>query len=214
MAQAGPPAEVAGQPDAGLATLGMKPRCTWAERSPEEQAYHDLEWGTPVHDDRLLFEFLILEGAQAGLSWLTVLRKRPAYREAYAQFDPEQVARFNDSDLARLIVNPGLIRNRMKLQSALTNARAFLQVQQESGSFDAYLWRFVDGQTVQNAWPTAAHIPTHTAVSDALSKDLRQRGFRFTGSIICYAYMQAIGMVNDHTIHCFRHGECSHSRNC
>lgn len=187
-------------------------RCAWAERSPEERAYHDQEWGTPVHDDRLLFEFLVLEGAQAGLSWLTVLRKRAAYRAAFAGFDPERVAGYDEAEVSRMLRNPGLIRNRLKLESAITNARAFLAVQAAFGRFDDYLWQFVDGTPVQNAWRTAAELPARTPISDRLSRDLGQRGFRFVGSIICYAWMQAVGLVNDHTRDCFRHAECHNPR--
>jgi DNA-3-methyladenine glycosylase I len=158
----------------------------------------------PVHDDRLLFEFLILEGAQAGLSWITILRKREAYREAFTGFDPELVARFDDSRKAELLANPGIVRNRLKVASAVTNARAFLAVREEFGSFDAFLWRFVDGSPIRNAWPSVAQLPASTPLSDTLSRDLKRRGFRFVGSTICYAFMQAVGMVNDHTTDCFR----------
>lgn len=179
-------------------------RCAWAGSDPLYQDYHDLEWGVPVHDDRLLFEFLILEGAQAGLSWITILRKRAAYRAAFAGFDPETVAAFDDAKVAELLQNPGIVRNRLKVASAITNARAFLAVQEEFGSFDAYLWRFVDNRPLLNAWKTIREIPASTPLSDALSRDLKQRGFRFVGSTICYAHMQAVGMVNDHTVDCFR----------
>lgn len=179
-------------------------RCTWAERSPLEQAYHDSEWGTPVHDDRLLFEFLILEGAQAGLSWTTILRKRDAYRTAFDGFDPECVARYGETKIGELLANPGIVRNRLKIAAAVNNARRFLAVKERFDSFDAYLWRFVDGCPRQNTWRSMAEVPARTAESDALSKDLKKRGFRFVGSVICYAYMQAIGMVNDHTVDCFR----------
>lgn len=179
-------------------------RCTWAERSPLEQAYHDSEWGTPVHDDRLLFEFLILEGAQAGLSWTTILRKRHAYRAAFDGFDPERVARYDETKIGELLANPGIVRNRLKIAAAVNNARRFLEVRERFDSFDAYLWRFVDGCPRQNTWRSMAEVPARTAESDALSKDLVKRGFRFVGSVICYAYMQAIGMVNDHTVDCFR----------
>ncbi len=184
-------------------------RCAWAGSDPLYQAYHDQEWGVPVHDDRLLFEFLTLEGAQAGLSWLTILKKRPAYRAALAGFDPRAVASFGPADLDRLLADPGLVRNRRKLQSAIQNARAFLKVQEEFGSFAAYQWRFVDGRPVQNAWPSLSHIPAATPVSEALSRDLKQRGFNFVGPTICYAHMQAVGMVNDHTVDCFRWPELS-----
>jgi DNA-3-methyladenine glycosylase I len=182
-------------------------RCAWAGSDPLYRDYHDLEWGTPVHDDRLLFEFLILEGAQAGLSWITILRKREAYRNAFAGFDPEVVARFGDPELARLLADPGIVRNRLKLAAALGNARALLALQQEFGSFDAYLWRFVDGAPLQNAWQDHSELPATSAVSDSLSRDLKRRGFSFVGSTICYAFMQAIGMVNDHVTGCFRWAE-------
>jgi DNA-3-methyladenine glycosylase I len=179
-------------------------RCAWAGSDPLYRAYHDLEWGVPVHDDRLLFEFLILEGAQAGLSWITILKKREAYRRAFAGFHPEVVAAFDDSHQARLLLDSGIVRNRLKIASALDNARAVLAVQQEFGSFDRYLWGFVDGAPLQNAWPSHREVPATSAVSDALSRDLKRRGFRFVGSTICYAFMQAVGMVNDHTVGCHR----------
>jgi DNA-3-methyladenine glycosylase I len=179
-------------------------RCPWAGSDPLYQAYHDTEWGVPVHDDRLLFEFLILEGAQAGLSWITILRKREAYRTAFAGFDPESVAAFDSAKTAGLLENPGIVRNRLKVESAVSNARAFLAVREEFGSFDAFLWRFVEGRTVQNAWQKMSDVPATSPVSDALSRDLKRRGFRFVGSTICYAFMQAVGMVNDHTVDCFR----------
>lgn len=179
-------------------------RCAWAGLDPLYHEYHDREWGVPVHDDRTLFEFLILEGAQAGLSWITILRKRAAYRAAFAGFDPEGVARFDDAKVAELLADPGIVRNRLKVESAVSNARAFLKVQEEFGSFDAYQWRFVDGSPIRNAWGTVKEVPASTPVSDALSRDLKKRGFRFVGSTICYAHMQAVGMVNDHTVDCFR----------
>lgn len=179
-------------------------RCAWAGSDPLYLAYHDREWGVPVHDDRRLFEFLILEGAQAGLSWLTILRKREAYRAAFAGFDPGAVARFDQAKVAELLANPGIVRNRLKVESTITNARAFLAIQEEFGSFAAYQWRFVDGRPVRNAWKTMGEVPAFTPVSDALSRDLKKRGFRFVGSTICYAHMQAVGMVNDHTVECFR----------
>lgn len=179
-------------------------RCPWAGSDPLYRAYHDEEWGVPVHDDRLLFEFLTLEGAQAGLSWITILRKRPAYREAFARFDPEAVARFDDAKVAELLANPGIVRNRLKVESTITNARAFLAVQEEFGSFDAYQWSFVEGRPIRNAWQSIREIPASTPLSDAMSRDLKKRGFRFVGTTICYAHMQAIGMVNDHTVDCFR----------
>ena len=182
-------------------------RCAWAGSDPLYRDYHDAEWGVPVHEDRLLFEFLILEGAQAGLSWITILRKREAYRRAFAGFQPEVVAGFGDSQLQGLLADPGIVRNRLKLSSALTNARAFLALQEGFGSFDAYLWRFVDGAPLQNAWRSHSEVPATTAVSDGLSRDLKSRGFNFVGSTICYAFMQAVGMVNDHTVDCFRWAE-------
>ena len=183
-------------------------RCAWAGGDPLYQAYHDEEWGVPVHDDRLLFEFLILEGAQAGLSWITILRKRVAYRAAFAGFDPEKVARFNEGTVAKLLANPGIVRNRLKVASAITNARAFLRVQEAFGSFDAYQWRFVEDKPIQNGWRRMKEVPVCTPVSDAMSQDLKRRGFRFVGSTICYAHMQAVGMVNDHTVDCFRWPVC------
>jgi len=178
-------------------------RCAWAQ-SPLGIAYHDAEWGVPVHDERVLFEFLILEGAQAGLSWETILRKREAYREAFAGFDPARVARFTAARINRLMKDEGLVRNRLKLESAVTNAKAFLAVQKEFGTFDAYVWRFVGGQPIVNRRRSLREIPARTPVSDALSKDLLKRGFKFVGSTICYAYMQAVGMIDDHTDDCFR----------
>jgi len=179
-------------------------RCAWAGSDPLYQAYHDQEWGVPVHDDRTLFEFLTLEGAQAGLSWITILRKRAAYRDAFAGFNPALVARFDEARQAELLTNAGIVRNRLKIASTISNACAFLKVQEEFGSFDAYQWRFVDGQPIRNAWKSIREVPASTPESDALSKDLKQRGFRFVGTTICYAHMQAIGMVNDHTVDCFR----------
>lgn len=187
-------------------------RCSWAGTDPLYQAYHDCEWGVPVHDDRLLFEFLTLEGAQAGLSWITILRKRAAYQDAFAGFDPEIVARFDEAKVAELLGNPGIVRNRLKIASTITNAQAFLKVQEEFGSFDAYQWSFVNGAPIQNAWQSMAHVPASTPVSDAMSKDMKKRGFRFIGTTICYAHMQAVGMVNDHTIDCFRWRELGGER--
>jgi DNA-3-methyladenine glycosylase I len=179
-------------------------RCSWAERSLLEQAYHDLEWGVPLHDDRRLFEFLILEGAQAGLSWTTILRKREAYRAAFDGFDAELIARYDERKRAALLADSGIVRNRLKIDAAVGNARAFLAVREQFGSFDAYVWRFVDGRPKRNAWLSMADVPARTAESDAMSRDLNKRGFRFVGSVICYAFMQAVGMVNDHTVDCFR----------
>jgi DNA-3-methyladenine glycosylase I len=185
----------------------MKTRCQWAGTDPLYVAYHDLEWGVPVHDDRLLFEFLVLEGAQAGLSWSTILKKRDAYRAAFDQFDPAIVAAYDDAKVAELLANPGIVRNRAKIVSAIRNARAFLLVQQEFGSFDAYMWQFVGGRARQNSWRSLSEIHASTPESEAMSKDLRKRGFNFVGPTICYAHMQATGMVNDHTVDCFRHAE-------
>jgi DNA-3-methyladenine glycosylase I len=179
-------------------------RCSWA-RTPLGIAYHDLEWGVPVHDDRVFFEFLTLEGAQAGLSWETILNKRDAYRRAFAGFDPQLVARFTAKQAERLLTDPGIVRNRLKISSAVGNAKSFLAVQEEFGSFDAYVWRFVGGTPRVNRWRSPKQVPPTTAESDALSRDLLKRGFKFVGSTICYAFMQAVGMVNDHTIDCFRY---------
>ena len=170
--------------------------------------YHDTEWGVPLKDDRALFEFLVLEGAQAGLAWITVLRKREGYRAAFDGFDPAKVARYSDAKLERLLENPGIIRNRLKVKSARRNAQAFLAVQEEWGSFSDYVWNFVDGRPIQNRWRSLAEVPASTALSDSISKDLRKRGFNFVGSTIVYAHMQATGMVNDHLADCFRHEEC------
>ncbi len=182
-------------------------RCGWVNDSPLYIRYHDEEWGVPVHDDRTLFEFLTLESAQAGLSWYTILRKREAYREAFAGFDPEIVALYDDRKLQELMHNEGIVRNRLKLQAAIRNAAAFLKVQEEFGSFDAYIWRFVDGQPILNAWQELKDVPVTTPISDKLSKDLKKRGFGFVGSTIVYAHMQATGMVQDHLTCCFRHEE-------
>ncbi len=180
-------------------------RCGWAGSDPLYVAYHDEEWGVPVHDDGTMFEFLILEGFQAGLSWLTILRKREAFRVAFAGFDVAKVARFDRRKLERLLQNPGIVRNRLKVEAARKNARAFLAVQKELGSFSAYLWAFVGGRPQKNRWKTLAEVPATTPESDAMSKDLKQRGFSFVGSTICYAHMQAVGIVNDHLTGCFRY---------
>jgi DNA-3-methyladenine glycosylase I len=180
-------------------------RCAWCGTDPLYVAYHDEEWGMPSHDERHLFEMLILEGAQAGLSWSTILNKRAGYRAAFAGFDPEQVARFGARDVQRLLRNDGIVRNRLKIEAAARNARAFIEVQDEFGRFDAYIWRFVNGKPIQNRWRELSAIPARTAESDAMSKDLKRRGFTFVGSTICYAFMQAVGMVNDHVVDCFRH---------
>jgi len=179
-------------------------RCSWA-RTPLGIAYHDAEWGVPVHDDRILFEFLTLEGAQAGLSWETILKKRDAYRDAFLDFDPVRVARFTPARVERLLQNAGIVRNRLKIESTVRNAKAFLAVQQEFGSFDAYVWGFVKGAPRDNRCRALEVIPARTADSDALSRDLLHRGFKFVGSTICYAFMQAVGLVNDHTTDCFRY---------
>ncbi len=189
----------------------MKNRCPWAEAKINHD-YHDTEWGVPSHDDRHLFEMLMLEGAQAGLSWTTILRKRDHYRRVFANFDVAQVARFTDAKLATLLLDPGIVRNRLKVHSAPRNARAFLAVQTEYGSFDRYLWRFVGGAPIQHRFIRHDEIPTRTAESDALSKDLKRRGFKFVGTTICYAFMQATGMVNDHLVTCPRHRSCARLR--
>jgi DNA-3-methyladenine glycosylase I len=182
-------------------------RCEWAGSDPSYLSYHDDEWGVPVHDDRKLFEMLILEGAQAGLSWITILKKRQNYLEAFDNFDPARVARYTDKRLQKLLADPGIVRNRLKVAAARTNAKAFLEVQKEFGSFDEYLWRFVGGKPIQNRRRALSELPAKTAESDALSRDLKKRGFTFVGSTICYAFMQAVGMVNDHVVGCYRHKE-------
>jgi DNA-3-methyladenine glycosylase I len=184
--------------------MDQQTRCAWATTSLGI-AYHDLEWGVPVHDDKVLFEFLTLEGAQAGLSWETILKKRESYRKAFAGFDPIKVARFKPTQIARLLNNPGIVRNRLKINSTVGNAKAFLTVQREFGRFDAYVWRFVGGKPLVNRRTTLGQLPARTDQSDALSRDLMDRGFKFVGSTICYAFMQAVGMVNDHTTDCFRY---------
>ena len=182
-------------------------RCEWVKDDPLEVIYHDQEWGVPLHDDQRLFEFLILEGAQAGLSWITILKKREHYRQAFDQFDPQIVAGYDDAKLESLLQNAGIVRNRLKLTSAIQNARLFLEVQAQFGSFDAYIWQFVEGVPIQNGWRSLAEIPTQSKASDQMSTDLKHRGFKFVGSTICYAFMQATGMVNDHTVDCFRYQE-------
>ncbi len=181
-------------------------RCAWAT-TPLGIAYHDAEWGVPLHDDRQLFEFLVLEGAQAGLSWELILNRRESYQEAFDGFDPAVVADYGDEKVAELLANPGIVRNRQKVAAAIGNARAFLTVQQEFGSFDAYIWGFVEGSPIRNAWESLDQVPAKTPLSEAMSRDLRKRGFRFVGPTICYAFMQATGMVNDHTTDCFRYGQ-------
>jgi DNA-3-methyladenine glycosylase I len=182
-------------------------RCEWCGTNPLYVAYHDNEWGRPVHDDRLLFEFLILEGAQAGLSWLTILKKRENYRRAFHAFECEKIARYSKHDEERLLADPGIVRNRRKIESAIRNAQGVLSIKEEYGSLDLFLWRYVDGVPKQNAWRSRSEVPTRTALSDMMSKDLKLRGFNFVGSTICYAFMQAVGMVNDHTTDCFRYRE-------
>ncbi len=186
--------------------MKLKRRCAWAAHaSPLDQKYHDKEWGVPVHSDRKLFEFLILEGAQAGLSWSTILKKRPNYRKAYDNFDAGKIARYDAAKVRRLLKDPGIVRNRLKVRASILNARAFLEVRQEFGSFDRYIWRFVGGKAIRNRRRHPKAIPARTRESDAMSKDLKTRGFKFAGSTICYAFMQAVGMVSDHTVNCFRH---------
>jgi DNA-3-methyladenine glycosylase I len=184
-------------------------RCSWPSDDPLMIAYHDREWGMPLHDDRKLFEFIVLDGAQAGLSWSTVLRKRENYRKAFQAFDPAIVARYKEKDVQRLLKDVGIIRNRLKIESAVTNAKMFLDIQNEFGSFDAYIWQFVDNKPIQHKFRRLAEIPATTDESDAMSKDLKKRGFKFVGSTICYAFMQAAGMVNDHLVDCFRYREVS-----
>jgi DNA-3-methyladenine glycosylase I len=187
-------------------------RCDWANRSELEQSYHDNEWGVEVHDDRTLFEFLVLEGAQAGLSWSTILRKREGYRRAFDNFDARKISKYSESNVSRLLTNSEIIRNRLKINAAITNARAFLQGQKEFGSFDRYIWQFVNGKPIQNSWRKMADMPSSTPESDAMSKDLQKRGFKFIGPTICYAFMQAVGMVNDHVVDCFRYKELKKKR--
>lgn len=184
-----------------------KQRCAWAGSDPLYVAYHDDEWGKPVHDDRVLFEFLILEGAQAGLSWITILRKRENYRKAFDNFDPVLVAQYDDSRIASLMSDPGIVRNRRKIEAAVNNAKRFLEVQKEFGSFSSYMWSFVGGKPIKNSWVSLSEIPAKTALSDVFSKDLLKRGFKFVGSTICYSHMQAVGMINDHVTSCFRYTE-------
>ncbi len=185
----------------------MQKRCEWCGDDPLYRAYHDEEWGVPVHDDGKLFEMLILEGAQAGLSWLTILKKRDNYRKAFDHFDVEKVARYSDDDLARLLADPGIVRNRLKIESAIKNARGVLALQDEFGCLDVFLWRYVDGIPHQNAWNSIAELPAWTKTSAMMSKDLKRRGFNFVGPTICYALMQSVGMVNDHTMDCFRYDQ-------
>jgi len=185
-------------------------KCAWALSSLSEQHYHDLEWGVPVHDDKIMFEFLILEGAQAGLSWSTILNKRKTYQEAFDNFDVDRVASYDIHKMDELCANSGIVRNKLKIKAAVSNAKAFISVQREFGSFDSYIWQFVQGKPLHNTWQHSADIPVFTLASELMSKDLKKRGFKFVGSTICYAYMQAIGMVNDHTVDCYRHAEIKH----
>jgi DNA-3-methyladenine glycosylase I len=187
-------------------------RCSWVNEDELMRAYHDREWGVPLHEEHALFEFLILEGAQAGLSWTTILKKRAAYREAFDGFDPGKVARYGDKKIEALLANAGIVRNRAKIRSAVVNAQAFLKVQGEFGSFDRYIWQFAGGRPIRNQWTKSADIPARTSESDAMSKDLIRHGFSFVGSTICYAFMQAVGMVNDHLVSCFRHAKMSGTR--
>ncbi len=185
----------------------MKRRCEWAGSDPLYIDYHDYEWGVPVHDDRRLLEILILEGTQAGLSWITILKKREAYRQAFDDFDPRKVSNYSPARIRQLLKNSGIIRNRLKIQATVQNAQAFLRVVEEFGSFDRYIWQFVDHGPIQNHWKRQQDIPARTPESDVMAKDLKKRGFKFVGSTICYAFMQAVGMVNDHVLNCFRHSQ-------
>ncbi len=185
----------------------MRSRCKWAGTDPIYIAYHDTEWGVPLHEDRKLFEFLVLDGAQAGLSWLTILKKRQNYRQAFDHFNPQKIARYDSRRINQLLSNPGIIRNKLKIEATVQNARAFLSIQDEFGSFDAYIWRFVGGRTRKNSWKTLSEVPAYSDESRAMSNDLKKRGFKFVGPTICYAFMQAAGMVNDHTLDCFRYNE-------
>ena len=185
----------------------MKKRCPWPGTDPLYVKYHDTEWGVPLHDDRKLFEFLLLDGFQAGLSWITILKKRPNYRKAFDHFEAEKIAAYNSDKVKALLANKGIIRNKLKIEAAIQNAKSFLAVQKEFGSFDEYIWQFTGAQTIKNAWRTLAEIPAHTEASAAMSNDLKKRGFKFVGPTICYAFMQAAGMVNDHLVDCFRYSE-------
>jgi DNA-3-methyladenine glycosylase I len=185
----------------------MKCRCEWSGNNPLYIAYHDEEWGVPAHDDRHLFEMLLLEGAQAGLSWLTILKKRENYRKSFHSFDPEKVAAYSEREVQRLLTDSGIVRNRLKIESAIKNARGVLKIKEEYGTLAAFLWQYVDGTPYQNNWKSMAELPARTYQSDAMSKDLKRRGFNFVGSTICYSFMQAVGMVNDHVVDCFRHAE-------
>jgi DNA-3-methyladenine glycosylase I len=192
--------------------MPARTRCTWGDRDPLYRAYHDEEWGVPLHDDRALFEFVVLEGAQAGLSWRTILGKRDRYRQVFARFDPRRVARFGAADVRRLLNDPGIVRNRLKITAAIDNARAVLALHRDGTSLDQHLWSFVGGAPIQNRWRTLRDVPAKTAEAEAMSRDLTKRGFRFVGPTICYALMQATGMVNDHTVDCFRHRQLAGRR--
>lgn len=183
-------------------------RCPWCGTDPLYREYHDREWGVPEHDDRRLFALLVLEGAQAGLSWITILRRREAYRAAFDDFDPERIARYDEARIAQLLADPGIIRNRLKVRAAVTNARAYLDLCGHAGSLDRFLWDFVDGRPIQNRWRTLAEVPARTPVAETLSRELKRRGFTFVGPTIVYAFMQSVGMVNDHLVDCFRHADC------
>ena len=185
----------------------MKKRCEWCGSEPIYVEYHDKEWGVPVHDDRLHFEMIILEGAQAGLSWITILKRRDSYREAFDNFDVIKVSKYSAKKIEKLLTNPGIIRNKLKVNATVKNAKSFIKIQEEFGSFDKYIWQFVGNKPIDNKWKKMADVPAKTKESDAMSKDLKKRGFSFVGSTICYAYMQAVGMVNDHTVDCFRYKE-------
>lgn len=187
--------------------MDQRNRCEWCLKFDQYVEYHDNEWGVPVHDDRIHFEFLILEGAQAGLSWSTILKKREGYRQAFADFDPVKIARFNEAKLEKILLNPGIVRNRLKVFAAVNNAKRFLEVQKEFGSFDKYIWSFVNGKPLVNKWKSLKQVPATSKESDALSKDLIKRGFKFVGSTVIYAHMQACGLINDHLVHCFRYKE-------
>ncbi len=188
----------------------MQPtKCPWALTDPLSEHYHDQQWGVPVHDDQLLFEMLLLEGAQAGLSWVTILKKRPAYHELFDHFDAQKIARYDEQKFTELMQNPGIIRNKLKISAMIQNAQAFLDTQAQFGTFEQFIWQFVEGQVIQNSWQSMSEVPVSTKISEAMSKALRQRGFKFVGPTICYAYMQAVGMVNDHLVDCFRYPQLS-----
>lgn len=190
----------------------MKKKCSWAIKHKLEEKYHDTEWGVPIYDDRLLFEFLILEGAQAGLSWTTILVKRDNYRKVFDNFDANKIVNYNQQKIDELLNDVGIVRNKLKINSTITNAKAFLEIQNQYGSFSKYIWEFVKGKPIQNRWESFEEVPTKTEISDLMSKDLKKKGFKFVGTTICYAFMQAVGMVNDHTIDCFRYNEIKNKK--